>query len=257
MPKLEERLTTAREAGREARSVLGPLVSALEWSLGSSAAAPSQQRMASGLARVVGHLYAAEVEAAQGAHGALDRALVGIEALLETARADSGQSDLAATLARSLARLHPPTIALGRALSDPDDEAEVVPLLLSRRRQPKPSGDDATTTQRRAEQRESLEVDIGFASDTNFYSGFSGDLSDGGLFVATYSVLPVGTELLLSFVLPGGRQISAKGRVQWTSEPHDDAELTPGMGVRFEELSTDDAEAVRAFLAQREPIFHP
>jgi len=255
MPDLLQRLTTAREAGREARSVLGPLVSALEPSRGTSAP-PSQQRMASRLARVVGQLYATEVEEAAGAHGALDRALVGLEALLETARAHGGQADLAATLARSLARLHAPTIALGRALSGPEDDEEVAPLLLSRRRHPKSVAPSAPTN-RRDEERQSLEVDIGFASDTNFYSGFSGDISDGGLFVATYSVLPVETELLVSFVLPGGQQVSAKGCVQWICEPNDDAESTPGMGVCFEDLNDPQLDAVRAFLDKREPIFHP
>jgi len=263
MSSVPERLSTVCDAARDARSVLGPLVSALDRpnqfprsTRGHREA--GQMRVAERLARVVGELYALEVTDAEGAHAALERALVGLRALLDSARASGLEPDLASTLARSLARLHPPSAELARALGHVDDADEVVPLLLSRKRQagkaPEPA---AVSPERRVEFRKTLEVDIGFASETNFYSGFSGDVSDGGLFVATWSVLPVGTELLLSFVLPGGRQITTKGRVQWTCEPHDDQELTPGMGISFDDVDGDALDAVRQFVAQREPIFHP
>jgi uncharacterized protein (TIGR02266 family) len=255
-------LATALTAGREARSVLGPLVSALDLpasALGASLA--EQTRVAERLARVVGELYGLEVSDAQAAHDALERTLAGLDALLETTRARGQEPGLATTLARSLARLHPPTAALGRAIGRQPEDEVVVPLLLSRKRKPKVAPEpeaEALPLERRVEYRRSLEVDIGFASETNFYSGFSGDVSDGGLFVATWTLLPVGTELLLSFVLPGGRQVSAKGRVQWTRECRDDENVTPGMGVSFDEDMNDaDLEAVRAFVARREPIFHP
>lgn len=255
MADASERLSTAREAGREVRGVLGPLVSALEqYPLGDAASRP---RMAERLARIVGELYAVEVGDPEESRDALDRAVLGLNALLDMVRAHAGAADMAATLARSLARVHPPLAALDRSLGADDDEA-VVPLLLSRRRnRTAPPPADAPSDDRRVETRLPLEVDIGFASDTNFYSGFSGDVSDGGLFVATYDVQPVGTLLSVSFVLPSGEQVTAKGRVQWTSEPHRDEDLAPGMGVAFEQISDEALESVRRFLAQREPIFHP
>jgi len=252
-PSTVRSLVTARNAGREIRGVLGPLVSALDLPASTLGVRDAEQaRVAERLARVVGELYALEIGDAQDAHRALERSLTGLGALLDATRAKGQEPGLAATLARSLARLHPPVAALGRALGH-EDEEEVVPLLLSRKRRTEPR---ALPLERRVEYRKNLEVDIGFASESNFYSGFSGDVSDGGLFVATWSVLPVGSELLLSFVLPSGRQITTKGRVQWTRECRDEGS-TPGMGISFEDVDEGDLDAVRQFVSQREPIFHP
>src|SRR5258708_31062120 len=76
---------------------------------------------------------------------------------------------------------------------------------------------------RRNASRVELSVDIGFESDTNFFTGFSEDLSDGGLFIATYTTLPVGTELAVSFVLPDGHSIKCAASVAWVRESRDKA----------------------------------
>lgn len=116
---------------------------------------------------------------------------------------------------------------------------------------PPPSGE------RRGNDRFELDVNIGFQSETNFYTGFSGDISDGGIFVATYDVLPQGTAITVSFVLPDGHLVHAQGRVRWIREPlAHDSDLQPGMGVAFEDLSGEDREAIHMFTSIREPLFH-
>ena len=75
-----------------------------------------------------------------------------------------------------------------------------------------------------------------------------------GLLVATYDLLPVGTELTLSLVLPGGKQVIVSGRVTWIRDPHD-GELAPGVGVRFQRLDEDDRAAIDLFLKKRAPMF--
>jgi len=107
---------------------------------------------------------------------------------------------------------------------------------------------------RRYSRRVDLDVDIGLHSETNFFVGFAEDISDGGLFVATYDLLPIGTELTLSLVLPGGRQIVAPARVTWIRDPHD-GDLAPGVGVRFERLDEEDRDAIDRFLKKRAPMF--
>ena len=92
--------------------------------------------------------------------------------------------------------------------------------------------------ERRIQERVQLEVDIGLHSATQFYAGLSNDISEGGLFVSTVRPLPVGSEMTISFVLPGGHTVTTRGRVAWLSTPRDD-ESTPGMGVRFERLEPD------------------
>jgi uncharacterized protein (TIGR02266 family) len=111
--------------------------------------------------------------------------------------------------------------------------------------------------ERRTSPRVDLQVGVGFASDTNFYAGFTQDISEGGLFVATHAIKKPGTRLTLSFALPDGHEITAAGVVCWIRDPHEPSEdAAPGMGIRFETLSEPDIEAIRRFIAVREPLFY-
>ena len=115
----------------------------------------------------------------------------------------------------------------------------------------------ASAIDRRATPRVELCVGVGFSSETNFYTGFTEDLSAGGLFVATHALLPIGTSLNITFWLPDGHEVTTVGVVRWvrnTRDYNDDA--GPGMGVQFRGLRADDADAIREFIALREPIFY-
>lgn len=117
-----------------------------------------------------------------------------------------------------------------------------------------PPGD---APERRVRKRVQLEIDIGFRSETNFYVGFSTDLSDGGLFVATVDLLPVGQHVDVYFVLPGGSDISVEGVVAWVRQPRVfNSDMQPGFGVRFTRISRRDTEAIEHFMNVREPLFY-
>ena len=111
----------------------------------------------------------------------------------------------------------------------------------------------------RAEQRASararIEASVDLHTDTNFFAGLSEDLSDGGLFIATYALLAVGTAVTVSFTLPNERRVNANARVAWLRETRDGS-VTPGMGIRFESLAPEDAEAIHEFAAERPPLFY-
>ncbi len=116
-----------------------------------------------------------------------------------------------------------------------------------------PSKDHGTPSERRRSQRVPVEVSLGVHSDSNFFSGLTQDISDGGLFVATHTPLKKGTHVTVNFALPGCPEISAEGDVVWVSEP-----ITghPGMGVKFTGLSSENEALIRRFMAKREPIYH-
>lgn len=99
-----------------------------------------------------------------------------------------------------------------------------------------------------------LEVEVGFVGEHNFFAGLTMDVCEGGLFVATYQSRPVGTKLMLSFVLPDGHAITAPGIVKFVIEARGD--VPPGMGVAFLELSPADVAAIRSFCKKREPIYY-
>lgn len=99
-----------------------------------------------------------------------------------------------------------------------------------------------------------LTADVSLYSDTNFWSGYSEDVSEGGLFVATYTPHPIGTQLEVTFELPTGHAIRTRGEVRWTRETQESGPR-PGMGIRFLELSAEDLVAIRKFVKHRAPMF--
>jgi uncharacterized protein (TIGR02266 family) len=117
-----------------------------------------------------------------------------------------------------------------------------------------PAGDE-----RRKYERLSLTAEVGLRSDSNFYTGFSDDLSEGGLFIATYSLLPIGSKIEVSFWLPSGHEIITTAEVRWLRDPRrsdDHGHVSPGMGVRFTALAAEHLSAIREFMDMRPPMFY-
>jgi uncharacterized protein (TIGR02266 family) len=115
----------------------------------------------------------------------------------------------------------------------------------------------ADWVERRRTPRRKLEAQIDFASDSNFYAGFTEDISEGGLFVATVMLKQVGSRVTLTFELPDGHEITTTGVVRWLRDPAEDSsDCAPGMGVQFDYLDPEDLEHVRQFVARREPLFY-
>lgn len=110
----------------------------------------------------------------------------------------------------------------------------------------------------RSQGRVKLQASISLGSDSNFFTGFSTDISEGGVFVATVETVPRGTSVDLDFTLPGGRPLKASGVVRWLREPNDHMpELMPGLGVQFQELPPEVASQISDFVRKREPLFFP
>lgn len=110
---------------------------------------------------------------------------------------------------------------------------------------------------RRQYKRVPIEIDVDFVGPTNFYTGFVEDISSGGLYVSTYNLQPIGTHIELSFTLPDGYRIEVPGQVRWIYDPIDLGDRgSPGMGIMFEELDTEDKKQIEAFIEERSPLFH-
>jgi uncharacterized protein (TIGR02266 family) len=103
-----------------------------------------------------------------------------------------------------------------------------------------------------------LQTSVDLASDSNLFTGFGTNVSEGGLFVATINVLPVGTPVDLTFTLPGKSKLTVHGEVRWIREVNDRTpDVFPGVGVRFVNLTPATAEVLKRFVAEREPLFYP
>lgn len=111
--------------------------------------------------------------------------------------------------------------------------------------------------QRRRHDRVELETEVTLEGPTNFYTGYAEDISNGGLFVSTYNIRPIGTNVEVSFSLPNGHIVNARGQVRWLYDPVEpDDDASPGMGIMFEELLPEDRLAVEEFIKGRAPIFY-
>jgi uncharacterized protein (TIGR02266 family) len=105
----------------------------------------------------------------------------------------------------------------------------------------------------RAHTRVAVAVEIGLETESHFFSGLSGDISEGGVFVQTYRDLPVGSDVEVLFELPDG-QLTAHGRVRWHRDKSDSS--PPGVGIAFEKLGEDDRQVIQRFCERRAPLYY-
>lgn len=245
--------TAAVDAARRAR---GRLVDAMELLQATEPTPVAAEPVARRVSQAIRHLFTAEGRDDDGILASMGEAIEILREVLGRAQESSEHEAVQATanaLAAALTVLFPAREELARALAtavSPGEEDDEPVLLLSRRRE--------GPGERRGRDRAPVEAAVGFHTESNFFTGYSGDISDGGLFIATWAPLPVGHEVALSFILPTGRQIDAVATVSWIRQPPLDSTVTfqPGMGVVFSELSEADRQAVAEFIRQRTPLFH-
>ncbi|MCC7535514.1 MAG: TIGR02266 family protein [Deltaproteobacteria bacterium] len=247
-------LPTTDAMVRVARAARGEIANALRILQGQSEPRTATiENIAKRMTQAVGALYAIELAPAdaQAIHHSVGEAVRALglanNRLREILDSGGAREEAAAAVARVLASLYPIAEA---AASIPhgheSGEWEPPPIPLSTRRIVR-VGEDASD--RRGSERVSLETTIGMHSESYFYAGRAQDLSDGGIFVATYATLPVGTEVTVSFLLPDGRPILATGIVRWTREARETS--GPGVGVAFDGLARETLEAIRGYVAGR------
>jgi uncharacterized protein (TIGR02266 family) len=103
--------------------------------------------------------------------------------------------------------------------------------------------------------RERLEANVGATTESNFFVGFSGEIAEGGVFIATYATLALGALVEVLVTLPGGYQFQVPGVVRFVRDPMD-MDSEPGIGVRFEHLPGEHRELILRFIRKRPPVFY-
>ena len=92
-------------------------------------------------------------------------------------------------------------------------------------------------------------------SQQTILSGFTVDLSTGGLFLKAEFPLKLDEKLILIFSLPGQNKVlSCKARVAWANFEGDTIkpELPPGVGLQFVDLSLEDVMLISKFIENYE-----
>lgn len=108
------------------------------------------------------------------------------------------------------------------------------------------------STDKRSAQRLKAEMRVYHGPDLKtLLTGFTVNLSTGGLYLKTDYPLKREENLLLIFTLPGQeRSISCKVRVAWINsrEYPRKADLAPGAGLQFVDISLESMKAIRRFM---------
>jgi uncharacterized protein (TIGR02266 family) len=103
--------------------------------------------------------------------------------------------------------------------------------------------------------REKLEANVGATTESNFFVGFSGEISEGGVFIATYATFAVGTPVEVLVTLPGGYSSTIPGAVRFVRDPMD-MDSEPGVGVGFDKLTQEQRDLILRFIRKRAPLFY-
>lgn len=117
---------------------------------------------------------------------------------------------------------------------------------------------------RRVDPRYEVDFAISFVGGNNFWVGASQNLSEGGVFIASQHVLPIGTPVSMTFTLPDTDEpIVVTGIVKWlragSSTEGASSDWIPfvkaGMGIQFHALDAKAIAAIRVFTRRRSPEF--
>lgn len=117
--------------------------------------------------------------------------------------------------------------------------------------------DQELRSNERSKPRAAVYASVNLASEHQFWSGLTMNMSEGGLFVATHHVVPVGATLELNMKLPWEREpIVTLVEVRWVREYSGQDDVPPGLGLKFINTDEKSLAKIRRFVATiREPLF--
>ena len=244
-----ELVRAGRAAARDARAVLAEAIALLDAEVSFE---DTGRALAGPLTTVGATLYRAEVGGPEDVRDRLREAGLGLGRVLEAMHAPAAAAALDSAgplVARTLAILHPARAELDRELARVSLVPEAAPPPPEPAPEPAPEPPVMPGTdhdERRRARRVPLETSVGVHAAAQFLSGRTGDLSTGGLFVATADPLPIGTLLTIALVLPDGQRVTVDATVTWVRGPHAGNE---GMGVKITRVGDADARAIARHLA--------
>jgi len=90
---------------------------------------------------------------------------------------------------------------------------------------------------------------LSYQDHTGFVEAYTGNISQGGLFIKTNKPLEMGEEFLLKLTLPGiSNALNIKCKVMWARKSQLDVKRPAGMGVQFCKMATDQYTILKQYL---------
>ncbi len=106
-----------------------------------------------------------------------------------------------------------------------------------------PSSRKKQGSERRRHERVPLKIPVDYTSVDAFFTEFSSNINEGGMFVEMENGPDLGTQVALQFDLPGHEEsVQVEGRVAWVSDGKDDS--APGVGIQFQNLPSDVRDTI-------------
>lgn len=99
--------------------------------------------------------------------------------------------------------------------------------------------------------RVAMEVQVDLRSENTFFTGFSENISEGGLFVATEMQYRNGDILEVSLGLMGKAPRPFRGVVRWSRPGVARGGLPAGVGLQFVDLNEEDRQYLQDFVDSR------
>ena len=103
--------------------------------------------------------------------------------------------------------------------------------------------------ERRRSSREELKIPVDYSSVDAFFSEFSQNINEGGMFIEMEHPAELGTPVQLQFRLPSEpTPLRVEGRVAWVSEDKPDS--PSGVGIEFQNLSAETRQTINRIVRQ-------
>jgi uncharacterized protein (TIGR02266 family) len=115
----------------------------------------------------------------------------------------------------------------------------------------------AANLEGRNNDRYDLSLEVTAHSGHQFFTGFTENISAGGLFVATYQTMELGSRFEMTFTIPGVEyEFKVKCDVRWVREYNETMpNMQPGMGVRFVDLTPTETQILNELLSRTDTLF--
>ncbi len=106
----------------------------------------------------------------------------------------------------------------------------------------------------RDEVRAAKSLSLTYRDRQSFMTSYSTNISSGGLFIKTEKPFPNGEQFLLNLQLPDiPEPLKINCEVVWARAQGDDDRKSPGMGVKFCEMSRKDKQILQRYLKETLP----
>ena len=103
--------------------------------------------------------------------------------------------------------------------------------------------------ERRRDTRVELKIPVDYSSVDDFFTEFTANINEGGMFVEIEKPPELDTVVQLQFRLPGTRKpVKVLGRVAWSKD--EDPDGPSGVGIEFHDLSAELRDTINQVVRQ-------